>query len=1471
MSNRFQDIADHRDVFKGDCVPHFNRVRRFQLLLKIRSVCWILLASAATIPAVHAQCSPNGPTITCTPDPGPGSYSSGISYQNENVTINGLALTLQDGVTISTMAGQDGVSIEQSGNISLTAIGAINITIGATTPVDRDGFRLDSINGAVTINSTANITTSNTEGDGIVARSNLVDNEDPGWNDNTKAHGTGNVSITSSSTIHTSGDKSTGITAGSGGSTVSIINNGDVITEGATDSGAIVAKNYSTSNTSRTEVSLTGADLKTVGAQSAGIAAAANRGLTIINSIGGSITTQGTKAVGIGGATGLTNIYALDSSLIALTPTGAGVTINNGTSAAPGNDGTSIETHGEWAYGVAGLSRGGAINLLNRGTISTEGKAASGIAALHTFVPFSGSTKGGPVGLDNRAAIVTSGDSAGGILAVALSSDINITSSGAISTSGNTVPISELVPLGVTAAAAGIQAAVTQVTQGPFTLGGNGNISISTTNTGTIDTAGTRATGIEATAVRGLVAVDAQGAVTTKGNQSVGILARNTGTGNITVTANSIQTGDIGAGTGEESHGIVAGVNPLAHDIMTSGNVTVTANGPIETAGAGAYGIWAQGEGNGTVTVTADKKITTHGDPSFSSFSLQASGIRADSQDGALTVTAGDIATTGMAATGISVTTQAGEAKITTRAGSLISTEGEGASGINAASTSSPVTIDINGSIETKGENSVGAYASSFDFPIGGNQASINQAQTSTIAVHGKDSVGAWANGANGAKISALGSVTASGEFATGLIASARNGSSAEMTIDSGAVITGGWQTSSTGAGAFAPAAGVLIGAEGGTATLINRGVITAGSDRVIADLSRYAPSPTTIGSIATTITNHGSITGFVELGAGTNRFDNLSMKSFNLRHFADTDGDGRRDTHRVAISDFGGAGSMFNNVGALRLSTVTGATTVDQTGAYIPTNVDASVHNMNLGVSQGHIVNLATFNHSGLITMQNAETGGAGPIAGDVLVITGGASAATPGSGVFISNGGSLHLDTVLNEGGPKSQSDILVVDNTQLGPGGATSLLIANAGGTGAMTVNDGIKIIEVNGTSAAGSFALSGSVQAGAYEYFLHQGGSQSANDWFLRSEFTPPPVDPPVDPPVNPPVDPPVNPPGGNPPTNNPPVNPPAHGPVAYRPATVGYTLGPALAMEYGFLTIGKLHERVGEEETLRWDARDPKLQHGVWTRFIGQGLNLGGSRFVLKNGRAYFSQVGVDLAVLHGDNGERTHIGMFGSYGMFGATHYDNARSTAGLRTMTGDMDTQVAGGGAYVTRYWKSGSYIDIVGQANYYRNRYWDVYNGKGKQTGWGPSLSVEVGRPYSLHDPNWKVEPEAQLVYQHLHLNGFTDNISAIGPSNSNMLRGRLGSRFYTKSEKLGKGFGYFSPYLSAHILHDFFRPAHVLVGSTPVRENLPMTWFEVGGGFNTPLMENVYFYADAKYQRAFNTYRQAVQGVMGIRCNF
>ena len=230
--------------------------------------------------------------------------------------------------------------------------------------------------------------------------------------------------------------------------------------------------------------------------------------------------------------------------------------------------------------------------------------------------------------------------------------------------------------------------------------------------------------------------------------------------------------------------------------------------------------------------------------------------------------------------------------------------------------------------------------------------------------------------------------MTTKGEFSTAINATA--GGNVTVNVAPGGSVMGGWQAGVAGVGssAFAlPAAGVILSSTGGIETLTNDGSIGALSDRAVAG------DPVII--------NNGTITGFVQFTGGNNSI--LNNGTFNLRHFADTNGDGVRDTLRVAIADLGtGPNNSFTNNGTLALPGAPGATTLDSTGQYLPLGNPSNAMALG-GPVQGQILGATTFTNSGTIDLQ------ANPVPGDVLLISGGHTPGAAGGGVFIANGGSL------------------------------------------------------------------------------------------------------------------------------------------------------------------------------------------------------------------------------------------------------------------------------------------------------------------------------------------------------------------------------------------------------------------------------------------------------------------------------
>lgn len=123
-----------------------------------------------------------------------------------------------------------------------------------------------------------------------------------------------------------------------------------------------------------------------------------------------------------------------------------------------------------------------------------------------------------------------------------------------------------------------------------------------------------------------------------------------------------------------------------------------------------------------------------------------------------------------------------------------------------------------------------------------------------------------------------------------------------------------------------------------------------------------------------------------------------------------------------------------------------------------------AGVHPVIRDVAGGPV----TVNNAGTIDLSN---GGTGPT--DTLTI----------AGDYVGQNGLLRLETLVNEGGPNSTSDRLLTQTSLIGSG-PTGIDVLGSG-SGALTVGDGILLVDVAGVSAPGAFVLASRVVGGPYE--------------------------------------------------------------------------------------------------------------------------------------------------------------------------------------------------------------------------------------------------------------------------------------------------------------------------------------------------------------------------------------------------
>ncbi|WP_080418460.1 autotransporter outer membrane beta-barrel domain-containing protein [Burkholderia ubonensis] len=827
------------------------------------------------------------------------------------------------------------------------------------------------------------------------------------------------------------------------------------------------------------------------------------------------------------------------------------------------------------------------------------------------------------------------------------------------------------------------------------------------------------------------------------------------------------------------------------------GIVTVTGAGSqLSTSGALNIGFWGKGS---TLTVsdgavaTASTVAMTAGATSTAMLDLSSGGTlatqsltagggaaQANFDGGTLRATASNTAfISGFTGTALNIATGG----LTLDTGAFNVTAASPFSGTGALTKIGTGTAVFSGNSTYTGGTTISAGA--LQLGNGGTSGSIvgNVTNNGTLAFDRSDSV------TYGGTISGSGSV---GQIGAGTT-----------------VLTG----NSTYTGGTTISAGALQLGNGGTSGSIVGNVTNNGTlafDR--SDTVSYGGTISGSGSVGqigagtTVLTGNSTYTGTTTIAAG-------ALAVGDASHPQATSGSGDVSVASgAALGGYGRIAGSVQNVGVLAPANA------------LPIFASGSTGTLRIG---GSLTNSGT--------LQLAAANGR---PGNVLEVSGN-----------YSGGGQLILNTLLNEGGAASQTDRLVVRGQA---SGQTAIAI-RASGVGAKTVGDGILVVELGQQSSAnsgqqtasaqgrmvqrqldqgvqsasGSFQLAGPVQGGAYQYLLYQGGTQSAQDWYLRSTVQDASV------------------PGASTPGVPAPVQ--AGQPDAlYRPAVTGYALMPALNVDYGFSVLGRLHERVGDVAAL--EAVQGRHGDSVWGRVGGNGLDASAGRFAADS-RAYFAQLGKDWTLRSDASSGSTHVGVTATIGSMSASFDDRLRSMVGLSTQTGTAEMQAQSLGGYLTRYFAGSGYVDAVAQLTHYRNRYGDVYRGNGVQNGYGAGLSLEAGQPFAVAGL-FAIEPQMQLMYQYMHLNRFDDTVSSVSGNTTHALRGRAGIRVFKANMANASGTSAATPYLTADVLHDFTPMGTTSVAGTVVPGELGRTWYELGAGVSAQWGKSMQFTTQVKY---------------------
>jgi outer membrane autotransporter protein len=479
--------------------------------------------------------------------------------------------------------------------------------------------------------------------------------------------------------------------------------------------------------------------------------------------------------------------------------------------------------------------------------------------------------------------------------------------------------------------------------------------------------------------------------------------------------------------------------------------------------------------------------------------------------------------------------------------------------------------------------------------------------------------------------------------------------------------------------------------------------------------------------------------------------------------------------------------------------------------------------------------------------------------------------------NGNYAGRNGRLLLQAVL--GDDAASSDRLIVSQGSLS--GSTQIEVSNVGGTGAVTRQNGIQVVQArNGAiSEDTAFSLGHTLSAGAYDYYLFKGGvtTGSEQSWFLRSTVVALPAPAAT---AATPEDSAADPAAPVTPGETAPSLPAAIAPVAapgtpalpvakagaaaivlYRPEVPNYAVVPAAAAALTLASLGTFHERRGDQSSLTGTGLAP----AGWGRTFGRHFiqHWSGSVSPTLNANVDGYQVGHDLyAALH-DSGSTQRLGVFVGHARLDGRVKGFAGGFEDRRT--GKLKLEGDNLGLYWTLADPTGWYIDAVAMGSRLDGHSRSERGISIDTTGHVATLSLESGYPLAL-PAGWVLEPQAQVISRRITLDGQHDGISSVAFDTRRWNAARVGARLERRQPVKSVTV---QPFASANLWHDF-------AGSDSVRFNNKdrintshrATRADLGVGLITRLSASMSLHLSADYSADLNNHdSRGVAGNLGV----
>lgn len=305
-----------------------------------------------------------------------------------------------------------------------------------------------------------------------------------------------------------------------------------------------------------------------------------------------------------------------------------------------------------------------------------------------------------------------------------------------------------------------------------------------------------------------------------------------------------------------------------------------------------------------------------------------------------------------------------------------------------------------------------------------------------------------------------------------------------------------------------------------------------------------------------------------------------------------------------------------------------------------------------------------------------------------------------------------------------------------------------------------------------------------------------------------------------------------------------------------PAENAYVTAPYLNREYGFKTVGTYLER---------ESNAPKnRENGTWGLISGSH-NADYFDTAHHASNIWFAQIGRDLYQGERSDGSHRRAGLIATLGNQTTDTKGSALRLVGQALSTGNISTSSIGIGGYYTATMPEGAFLNVVNQNTFYREDFSPKFSTA--QEGYGSTLSVEIGKPFNFM-PLWKIEPQAQVIAQHLHMNSFTTGATRIQPIQQNSGQVRGGVRLFRHSER---DFHALTPYFHIDLVSNVGDKTAVTVNSLEIEPPATERWLQDGVGLTANLSKRVAFFSDITHYRNLTLPGTGYSGQLGINVSF